>query len=133
MSTTTNIDSNREWLRGSLDLAILSTLSASEKYGYQILADLRDSTAGRIDVKAGTLYPALHALEAARYVQSRWEEGGGRDRKWYALTPAGRRRLRDRAQEWYAFMDAVRRMLERAIGEPIGGGAPPGAQGNAPA
>ncbi|MDX2200800.1 MAG: PadR family transcriptional regulator [Phycisphaerae bacterium] len=109
-------DSTRDWLRGSLDLAVLSALSSGEKYGYQILAELRRATDGRIDLKAGTLYPALHALEAQQLVKSRWDDASGRDRKWYSLTAAGRRRLRDRAREWLEFTAAVRRLLESALG-----------------
>ena len=120
----TNTDSSREWLRGSLDLTVLSALASGEKYGYQILSELRAATGGRIDLKAGTLYPVLHALEAERLVKSRWDDASGRDRKWYSLTAAGRRRLVDRAREWIDFTSAIRRLIDAAIADAGGGGKP---------
>lgn len=109
---------DRDLLRGSLELVILSELGAGERYGYQILAALRDQTGGRVDLKAGTLYPILHKLEDQGSVQSRWDDSSGRDRKWYALTDKGRGRLERDAREWLDYATCVRSMLSRVLGAP---------------
>jgi len=106
----------RDLLRGSLDLMVLSELSAGSRYGYQLLAALRRSSGGRIDLKAGTLYPLLHKLERARCVRSWWDESGGRDRKWYALTEKGRRRLEHEARQWLDYAQCVQAMLRPTAG-----------------
>jgi DNA-binding PadR family transcriptional regulator len=101
----------RDLLRGSIDLLVLSDLSSGERYGYQILTSLREISNGRIDLKAGTLYPILHKLERAGMVASRWDDTSGRDRKWYALTQRGRARLRDDTREWLDYTACVRGVL----------------------
>ena len=105
----------RELLRGSLELMVLSELDDGDCYGYQILAALRERSDGRIDIKAGTLYPILHKLERQRSVKTRWEDSTGRDRKWYALTAKGRRQLERDAREWLDYAACVRGMLGRAL------------------
>lgn len=106
----------RDLLRGSLDLMVLSELSAGERYGYQILAALRRQSEGRIDLKAGTLYPILHKLERNRCVRSWWDDSGSRDRKWYALTEKGRGQLEHQAREWLDYAACVRAMLRPVLG-----------------
>ena len=101
-----------ELLRGSLDLMVLGVLAEGSKYGYALQQSLRDTTGGRVDPKAGTLYPLLHRLEADGLIRSRWEQTTGRKRKWYDLTAAGRRRLKVQALEWYAYAEVLRRLLE---------------------
>lgn len=103
-------------LRGSLDLLILSELGRGQQYGYQILTALRERSGGRIDLKAGTLYPVLHRLEHEGSVKSHWEDSTGRERKWYALTAAGRARLARDAREWLDFAACVRRVIRPALG-----------------
>ena len=107
----------RDLLRGSLDLMVLSELSGGDRYGYQILAALRDVSDGRISLKAGTLYPILHKLERAGCVRSWWDDSAGRDRKWYALTDKGRGRLECDAREWLDYVRCVRAMLGPVLGQ----------------
>ncbi|MCG3129064.1 MAG: hypothetical protein CHACPFDD_03973 [Phycisphaerae bacterium] len=102
---------SRDLLRGSLDLVVLAELSCGERYGYQILSALRARSGGRIDLKAGTLYPILHKLERDGCVRSRWDESAGRDRKWYGLTEKGRGRLAENTREWLDYARCVRGML----------------------
>jgi PadR family transcriptional regulator, regulatory protein PadR len=102
----------RDLLRGSLDLMVLSTLSGGAKYGYLILQEIRDASRGRVDLKAGTIYPLLHRLEAAKLIRSRWDDSTGRNRKWYELTAAGVRRLQQQAQDWQSFADCIARLLD---------------------
>ena len=80
----------RDLLRGSLDLMVLSVLADEARYGYMIQNQLRDVSQGRVELKAGTLYPLLHRMEADKLIRSKWDDSTGRRRKWYELTAAGR-------------------------------------------
>ena len=105
----------RDVLRGSLDLMVLSVLADGPKYGYLILQQLRQASDGQVELKAGTLYPVLHRLEAGRSVKSRWDSTTGRDRKWYELTPKGCAALRREADAWLSYADCVRKLLTPAL------------------
>ncbi|MFZ5833620.1 MAG: PadR family transcriptional regulator [Planctomycetota bacterium] len=102
-------------VRGNLDLWVLSALADGPKYGYLIQQRLALATGGAVEVQAGTLYPLLHRLEAERLVRCRWEQETGRRRKWYDLTPAGRRRLEQQARKWQAYAAALRRILDPVL------------------
>lgn len=102
---------SRDLLRGSLDLMVLSDLKRGARYGYQILASLRERSDGRVELKAGTLYPILHKLERDGCVRSWWDDASGRDRKWYALTEKGAQRAECDARAWADYTDCVRRIL----------------------
>ena len=96
----------RDLLRGSLDLMVLSDLGGGSRYGYQILASLRQQSEGRIDLKAGTLYPILHKLEKEQLIRGAWsDEGPRRKRKSYSLTAKGRRYHADQVANWERFFD----------------------------
>ncbi|MBL8878095.1 MAG: PadR family transcriptional regulator [Phycisphaerales bacterium] len=102
---------DRELLRGSLELMVLGELQSGARYGYQILTSLSSRSCGRVNIKAGTLYPILHKLEQESCVRTWWDEQGGRDRKWYALTEAGEARLRRNATEWFDYAATVQMLL----------------------
>jgi DNA-binding PadR family transcriptional regulator len=104
----------RELLRGSLDLMVLSVLAGGKRYGYLIQKDVREASGGRVDLAAGTLYPLLHRLEDERLIKSSWEASTGRDRKWYELTAVGRKRLAAQAEEWADYAACVRQVLQIA-------------------
>ncbi len=107
-----------ELLRGSLDLMVLSVLADGPKYGYSLQQSLREASYGRVDPKAGTLYPLLHRLEDDGLIRAKWDSETGRKRKWYELTAAGKKRLKTQAHEWYAFADVLRRLLEPVVTPP---------------
>ena len=75
--------------KGVLDMLVLRLLKEEEKYGYQIISELKEKSNGRFALKEGTLYPVLYRLENDRLVESRWSEPTGKQasRKYYALTP----------------------------------------------
>jgi len=100
-----------ELLRGSLDLMVLSALADGPQYGYLIQQKLREATADRVGLSAGTLYPLLHRLETDKFVKASWDDETGRRRKWYSLTPSGRRTLTQRAKQWQDYADCLRRVL----------------------
>jgi PadR family transcriptional regulator PadR len=104
-----------ELMRGSLDLMILSVLAEGEKYGYLIQQSLRESSAGRADPKAGTLYPLLPRLENDKLIRSRWEDETGRKRKWYSLTAKGKKKLQAQAEEWFQLTACVNKLLAPVV------------------
>jgi transcriptional regulator len=101
-----------EALKGHLDLLLLAAVEARPSHGYAIAEALRDRSVGAFDLAEGTLYPALHRLERAGLLSSRWAEVGGRRRRLYALTAAGRKALAARRQEWRAFAGAMQAVVE---------------------
>ena len=114
---------DRDLLRGSLDLMVLSDLSDGPRYGYQILRSLRQRSDGRVELRAGTLYPILHKLERDGCVRSWWDDATGRDRKWYDLTEKGRARLHADARAWLDYASCVRGIL-RPVTDLLNGGGP---------
>ena len=104
-----------ELIRGSLDLMVLAVLAEGPNYGYQIQKRLRSANPSTARLDAGTLYPLLHRLESDGVIRSRWDKASGRQRKWYQLTPAGRRRLRTQAHQWKTYVTAIEKLLRPAL------------------
>ena len=96
-----------EALKGHLDLLLLAVLEKGPAHGYAIIETLRQRSAGTFDLPEGTIYPALHRLEADGLLCSEWAEEGGRRRRVYRLTPPGEQALARRQQEWRRFAGAV--------------------------
>jgi PadR family transcriptional regulator, regulatory protein PadR len=111
----------RDLVRGSLDLMVLSVLAGGKKYGYLVQKQVREASGARVDLAAGTLYPLLHRLEDEGLVRSSWDSRTGRQRKWYELTAAGRRRLSAQAQEWADYAACIRQLLSIAQVKPMAG------------
>jgi len=81
----------REQLKGHMDLLLLSVLADGPAHGYAVIADLRERSGEELTLPEGTVYPALHRLEAAGLLRSYWAEQAGRRRRLYELTARGRR------------------------------------------
>ena len=96
-----------EALKGHLDLLLLAVLENGPAHGYVIIAALRERSGGTFDLPEGTVYPALHRLEADGLLCSAWSELGGRRRRIYQLTSRGQRELARRQEEWNRFVKAV--------------------------
>jgi DNA-binding PadR family transcriptional regulator len=99
-----------EALKGHLDALILSVLAGGPLHGYAIIEELKRRSGGSLDLPEGTVYPALHRLEAAGLLASAWSDGGRR-RRVYRLTTRGKRELGERRSEWSAFSQAVDAVL----------------------
>jgi PadR family transcriptional regulator PadR len=100
-----------ETLKGHLELLLLSALKSQPAHGYAIAETLRSRSGGVFDLPEGTLYPALHRLERAGLVSSRWSEHAGRRRRVYRATVKGQEVLAVREQEWGFFVRAVQGVL----------------------
>ena len=94
-------------LKGHVDLLLLSVLQDEPAHGYRLVECLRERSAGAFELAEGTVYPSLYRLERRGLVTSRWEAVGGRRRRVYRLTSAGRRALEEQRSEWRAFAQAV--------------------------
>jgi PadR family transcriptional regulator len=103
-----------ETLKGHLDGLLLACLEAEPRHGYAIMEALRAGSGGQFDLPTGTVYPALRRLEQAGLIRGTWSEEGGRRRRVYDLTPAGRRMLTAERGTWRQFSAAVTALLEPA-------------------
>ena len=101
-----------EILKGHLDFLLLAAVRSAPAHGYAIAEALRTRSDGAFDLPEGTLYPALHRLEHAGLLASRWSEVAGRRRRVYQLTAKGRRALEKQHEEWRDFARAVRSVVE---------------------
>jgi PadR family transcriptional regulator, regulatory protein PadR len=98
----------REWLKGSLDLMLLALFEEQPMYGYQIVKELRARSGEVLQLKEGTIYPALHRMEQAGLVEGYWQRrDDGVDRRYYRLTPKGQAALPERRAAWQQFMSVV--------------------------
>jgi PadR family transcriptional regulator PadR len=99
-----------EALKGHLDGLILAVLASGPLHGYAIIEELKSRSGGALALPEGTIYPALHRLEAAGLLASVWSEDA-RKRRVYRLTRRGERELGERRGEWRAFVQAVEAVL----------------------
>jgi PadR family transcriptional regulator PadR len=103
-----------EALKGHLDGLLLAALEAGPRHGYAIIQALRAGSGGQVDLPTGTVYPALRRLESAGLVRGSWSVVGGRRRRVYQLTSAGRRSLTSERGTWREFAAAISALLEPA-------------------
>src|SRR5881296_1952101 len=100
-----------EDIKGHLDALLLAVVAEGPVHGYAALERLRARSGGRFDLPEGTVYPALHRLEADGLLQSQWSTVKGRRRRQYELTRRGRGELGTRAEDWRRFAAAVDQVL----------------------
>ena len=107
------MDFDREFLTGTVTTLILALLSERPHYAYEILREAERRSDRQFELKEGTLYPALHQMERSGWLASEWRESdAGRRRKYYSLTPKGRRQARSKREQWEAIAAAMRAILE---------------------
>jgi transcriptional regulator len=95
-------------LPGTLDMLILKAVSLGRGHGYGVLLRIAQITGGALQIEQGALYPALHRLEHQGLLAAEWGlSENNRKAKFYRLTPAGRRRLRDEAEGWGRLTAAI--------------------------
>lgn len=102
---------DKSLLSGSTAMLLLKLLAQKDMYGYEMIENLRQMSNHVFELKAGTLYPLLHSLEVKGYLDSYEETAGGKTRKYYTLTKAGKRYLKEKEEEWKEYSDAVTRVL----------------------
>ena len=94
--------------RGSAELAILALLAEQPLYGFEIAKQIGERTGGALKFTLASLYPLLYDMEKKGWVEGRWQANqAGRDRRYYRLTPAGRKQLAPLKKEWRNFFQAL--------------------------
>ena len=104
-----------ECLQGTLDLLILRTLLPGPSHGHAIARHIQQTSEDLLQVETGSLYPALHRLEARKWIAASWQlSDKGKRARYYRLTPLGRKQLVSEHSKWEAFSRAVGLILSRA-------------------
>jgi transcriptional regulator len=102
---------DRELKKGSAELLILSLVEDQPRHGYEISKLIEIRSGGTLRFKVASLYPLLYRLEQRGWVQGRWvEKAGQRRRRYYRLTPAGKKVLAAQRDTWRGFVEAINRI-----------------------
>ena len=103
---------DEQMVKGSVSLMLLSLLSGSDMYGYQMIRELAAVSGNVFEFKEGTLYPVLQGLERKGLLESYWENTvKRRKRRYYHITAEGRRHLEEKRREWADFTKTVNIVL----------------------
>lgn len=102
-----------ELLQGTLDLLILRTLLPGPAHGHAIAKHIQRTSEDLLQVETGSLYPALHRVEAKGWITASWElSDKGKRARYYRLTPRGRKQLVAEQSKWEAFSRAMALVLK---------------------
>jgi PadR family transcriptional regulator PadR len=109
-----NVEVNKEVLKGHIDTLILSLLQSRDMYGYELAKWVRDKSEVQFELKEGTLYLSLKRLEKNKWIESYWgdEQGPGGRRKYYKLTSLGDEGFEAKKSEWHF----LKKMMDSFIG-----------------
>lgn len=107
-----------ELLQGTLDFIILQTLRWGPQHGFGLVEMIRAHSSDALQVDTGSLYPALHRLERAKFVDAKWDRSDkGQRVRVYRLTPAGRKQLAVERTKWERMTQAIAGILNPPIAE----------------
>lgn len=102
-------------IQGTLDVLILKSLATESRHGWAIAKRIQAASGEVLQVKQGSLYPALHRLEQQGWIQSQWKRNEtGREAKFYSLTRAGRSQLAEELSQWERLSAAIQLALHNA-------------------
>lgn len=102
-----------EFKKGSAEVLILSLLEDRPRHGYEIAKLIERRSEGVLEFHVASLYPMLYRLEKRGWIDGRWlERPGQRRRRYYRLTPAGRKILAEQRRGWRAFIRAIERVAQ---------------------
>ena len=108
-----SITSHADWKRGSAELLILSLVEARPRHGYEISKLIEQRSGGAVHFHVASLYPLLYRLEHRGWLCGKWvEKSGQRRRRYYRLTPQGRRVLASQLRGWREFAAGINRITE---------------------
>lgn len=108
---TPNIEHDPEWKKGSAELLVLSLLEAQPRHGYDLSKLIEVRSGGALTFHVTSLYPLLHRLETQGWIDGKWvEKSEQRRRRYYRLTPEGRRVLQSKQRSWRDFVAAIGRV-----------------------
>ncbi len=97
--------------KGSAELMVLAVVEDQPRHGYDIARRIDESSGGLLRFHVASLYPMLYRMERRGWIQGRWiEKAGQRRRRYYRLTPAGRKVLAAQRREWHSLVNALDRV-----------------------
>jgi transcriptional regulator len=107
------VNKHAELLPGTLDMLILKAVSLKPLHGYGVLQRIKQISGEALDIPQGSLYPALYRLEHQDLIEAEWAQSDNNRRaKYYTLTVAGRRRLREETESWNRLAAAIASALK---------------------
>ena len=110
------MDKNAGLLPGTLDMLILKAVSLKPLHGYGVLLRIRQISNEALDIPQGSLYPALYRLEHQGLIRSEWGESENRRRaRFYQVTAAGQRRLKEETASWNRMAEAIAAAMNATI------------------
>ncbi|WHY96424.1 PadR family transcriptional regulator [Peribacillus simplex] len=104
---------DKELMKGSIDLLLLSLLSQKRLYGYEITKILKEMSMGKYQISEGTLYSALKRLEKKEFITGHWKESESGSRKYYHVTENGQTELERKRECFYFLEKLVRKSAEQ--------------------
>ncbi|WP_339164628.1 PadR family transcriptional regulator [Siminovitchia sp. FSL W7-1587] len=107
---------DKEMMKGSIDLLLLSLIAQRDLYGYEIIKTLKQLSDKAYEMSEGTLYPALRRLERKQWVTSYWSETQVGRRKYYSITDLGKKELEVKKENWNFIHNLVKKSSE-GLGE----------------
>jgi len=108
-----NPPGNTVLLQGTLDMLILKVAAFGPIHGYAIVQRIQQISRDALQIRQGSLYPALYRLENRGWLKSEWKiTEGGREAKFYSLTKTGKQQLKAETAEWNRLCDAISLVLE---------------------
>jgi transcriptional regulator len=112
---TEKTSGDAELLQGTLDMLILKVTTLRPIHGYAIVQRIQQISKDALQIRQGSLYPALYRLEKQGWLKSEWKiTDGGREAKYYSLTKAGRQQLDAETAGWKRLCQAISLVLETA-------------------
>jgi PadR family transcriptional regulator len=100
-------------IQGTLDMLILKAVSLGPLHGYGVLLRIQQISLNRLEIQQGSLYPALYRLEHQGLIESEWGQSENRRKaRFYRLTAAGRRQLRQETTNWNRMADIIAGILD---------------------
>ena len=110
---------DRELLKGSTNLLVLSVLENENMYGYEMIKKIKVESENVFEFQEGTLYPILYRLEDDKFVESKWSEAVGKKvpRKYYVITKEGREALREIQALWMDINRSAAMIMEVKVDE----------------
>ena len=103
--------SDKNQWSGNTAMLLLQLLSEKDMYGYEMIETLQQRSNDVFELKAGTLYPLLHGMEARNQLISYEKEAGGKVRRYYRITTEGRKELKQKKKEWEIYREAVAQVI----------------------
>lgn len=106
---------NRELVKGSTSLLVLQLLNERDMYGYELVKEMDRRSEHSLQMKEGTLYPALHKMEKQEYIACYWQnQEKGPARKYYRITEHGKQILLEKTSEWHRYVQVMNNLIGRS-------------------